>query len=80
MVMLFESIDPRPYKSLSPVYGRLINTVICMSDRLLSQSDPNPHLTRPPDPRSSHAPISVRVLVVNDPTVRAIKRLHSGCR
>jgi hypothetical protein len=35
MVMIFEFIDPRPFKSLSPVYGRLIYIVICMSDRLL---------------------------------------------
>ena len=55
MVTIFELIDPRPHKNQSPVYGRLIYTVIYMSDRLLTQENPNPHLTPPPDLRSGMA-------------------------
>jgi len=35
------------------VYGRLIYTVIYMSDRLLTQENQNPHLTPPTDLRSN---------------------------
>ena len=49
LVSIVESIDPRPYNFQSAVYGRLIYTVIYMSDRLLTQDTPNPHLTPPPD-------------------------------
>jgi hypothetical protein len=52
--LFVESIDPRPYIFLSAVYGRLIYTVIYMSDRLLTQANPNSRLTRPPDLRSMH--------------------------
>jgi hypothetical protein len=34
------------------MYGRLIYTLICMSDCLLTQENPNSHLTPPPDVRS----------------------------
>ena len=47
MVTNFEFIDPRPYKIQSPVYGRLIYTVIYMSDRLLTQANPDLHLSPP---------------------------------
>ena len=49
MVTIFESIDRRPYKNLSPVYRRLIYTVSYVSDRLLTQENTNPHLTPPAD-------------------------------
>ena len=35
---IVELIDPRPYVFQPPVYGRLIYTVMYMSDRLLTQS------------------------------------------
>jgi hypothetical protein len=52
LVTIFELIDPRPYKNQSPVYRRLICTVIYMSDRLLTEANPNPHLPPPPELRS----------------------------
>jgi hypothetical protein len=42
-------IDPRPYMFQSAVYGRLISTVIYMSDRLLSRANPEPRLPPSPD-------------------------------
>jgi len=51
MVTIFELLDPRPYQNQSPMYGRLIYSVIYMSNRLLSQEYPNPHLTPTPDLR-----------------------------
>jgi hypothetical protein len=36
MVTLVEFIDRRPYSSQPAVYGRLICTVLYMSDRLLT--------------------------------------------
>ena len=51
MVMIFELIDPRPYKSLSPVYWRLINTVICMSSsKSKAPFDLPTRYALPPDP------------------------------
>ena len=47
LVTIVESIDPRPYILQPAVYGRLIYTVIYMSDRLLSQENANPYLTPP---------------------------------
>jgi len=55
LVTIDELIDPRPYNVQSAVYGRLIYTVICMSDRLLTQANPNPRLPPPPDLRSPYA-------------------------
>ena len=53
MVAIVELIDPRPYMFQPAVYGRLIYTVIYMSDRLLTQANPNPHLPPPPELRST---------------------------
>jgi hypothetical protein len=36
MVQIWELIDPRPYTNQSPVYGRLIFTVIDMSYHLVT--------------------------------------------
>jgi len=47
--LFVELIDPRPYIFQPAVYGRLIYTVICMSDRLLNQANSNPHLPSPPE-------------------------------
>jgi len=44
LVTIVELIDPRPYIFQSAVYGRLIYTVISMSDRLLTQANPDPRL------------------------------------
>ena len=52
LVTIVELIDPRPYIFQSAVYGRLIYTVIYMSDRLLTQANRNPRLPPPPDLRS----------------------------
>ena len=52
VVTIVELIDPRPYIFHNPVYGRLIYTVMYMSDRLLTQANPNPHLPPPPEQRS----------------------------
>ena len=52
MVTIVELTDPRPYIFQPPVYGRLIYTVIYMSERLLTQANPNPRLPPPPDLRS----------------------------
>jgi len=52
LVTLVELIDPRPYILQSAVYGRLIYTVIYMSDRLLTQANPDPCLPPPPELRS----------------------------
>jgi hypothetical protein len=51
MVTIVELIDPRPYIFQPAVYGRLIYTVICMSDLLLNQANPNPHFPPPPELR-----------------------------
>ena len=51
MVTIVELIDPRPYIFQSAVYGRLIYTVIYMSDRLLTQANPDPRLPPPPELR-----------------------------
>ena len=54
---MVELTDPRPYIFQSAVYGRLIYTVIYMSDRLLAQENPNPRLTPPPELRCNmHGP------------------------
>jgi len=49
LVTIVQLDDPRPYIFQSAVYGRLIYTVIYMSDRLLNQANPNPRLPPPPD-------------------------------
>jgi len=49
LVTIVEFIDPRPYIFLSAVYGRLIYTVIYMSDRLLTQANPDPRLLAHPN-------------------------------
>ena len=56
LVTIVESIDPRQNIFQPAVYGRLICTVIYMSDRdrLLTKENANPHLTPPPDLRWSH--------------------------
>ena len=51
-VTIVELIDPRPYIFQPAVYGKLICTVICTSDRLLSQAIPDPHLPPSPELRS----------------------------
>jgi hypothetical protein len=48
MVTICELINFRPYKNQSPVYGRLVYTVIYMSDLLLTRANPYPHLRPPP--------------------------------
>jgi hypothetical protein len=53
MVTICELIDPRPYKNLSPVYERLIYTVIYMSDRLMTQANQDLHLPPSPELRRS---------------------------
>ena len=52
LVTIVESIDPRPYMFQSAVYGRLIYTVIYMSDRLSTQAKSDLHLPPPPELRS----------------------------
>jgi hypothetical protein len=52
LVTLVESIDPRPYIFQPAVCGRLLYTVIHMSDRLSTPENANHHLTHPPDLRS----------------------------
>ena len=42
MVTIFDAMDPLPYKNQSSVYERLIYTVNYVSDRLLTQENPNP--------------------------------------
>ena len=51
LVTIVELIDPRPYIFQSAVYGRLIYTVIYMSDHLLTQANPDPRLPPPPELR-----------------------------
>ena len=52
-VTIIELIDPRPYIFQTPVHGSLIYTVIYMSDRLLTQANPNPRLFPRPDLRDA---------------------------
>ena len=51
LVTIVELIDPRSYIFQSAMYGRLIYTVIYMSDRLLTQANPDPRLPPPPELR-----------------------------
>jgi len=51
MVTILEFIDPRPYSFQSAAYCNLIYTAIYMSDRLLTQEDPNPISPPTPDLR-----------------------------
>jgi hypothetical protein len=51
LVTIIELIDPRSYMFQSAVYGRLIYTVIYMSDRLLTQA--NHDLRLPPPTRTA---------------------------
>jgi hypothetical protein len=55
LVTIVELIDRRPYIFLTADYGRLIYSVIYMSDRLLTLANPNPHLPPPPELRRSVA-------------------------
>jgi len=48
LVTIVELIHPRPYIFQTLVHGSLIYTVIYMSDRLLTQANPNLHCTPPP--------------------------------
>jgi len=57
---LLSLIDPRSYSFQSPVYGRLIYTVIYMSDRLLTQANRSSHLSPQPDLRSKFTIESAR--------------------
>jgi len=61
LVTIVESIDPRPYIFQVTVYGNLIYTVIYMSDRLLTQANPNPRLPPTPDLRRSRADIETQL-------------------
>jgi len=54
LVTIVELIDLRPYILQPAVYGRLICTVIYLSDRLLTQANLNPRVTPPPDLRSPY--------------------------
>ena len=54
LVTIVELIDPRPYIFHSAVYGRLMYTVIYMSDGLLTQANPDIHLPPPPELRRVH--------------------------
>jgi hypothetical protein len=51
VVMFVEFINPRPYTFQTPAYGSLIYTVIYVSDRLLTQTNPVTHFTTLPDLR-----------------------------
>ena len=51
LVTIVQLIGPRPYMFQSAVYVRLIYTVIGMSDRLLTQANPDPRLPHPPELR-----------------------------
>ena len=51
LVIVLELIGLRPYIYQPPVYERLICTVMYMSDRLLTQTNPNSHLPFPPELR-----------------------------
>ena len=51
LVAIVELIDPHPYIFQSAVYGRLIYTVIYVSDRLLTQADPDVYLPPPSELR-----------------------------
>jgi len=46
---IVQLVDRRPYSFQSAVYGRLIYTVMYMSDRLLTQTHPDPRLPPPPE-------------------------------
>ena len=62
LVTIVELIDPRSYIFQSAEYGRLIYAVIYMSDRLLTQENPNPRLPPPPGLRSKYVfPAATRV-------------------
>jgi len=47
LVAIVELIDPHPYIFQSAVYGRLIYTVIYVSECLFTQANPNPRLLPP---------------------------------
>jgi len=51
LVTIVQLIDPYSCIFQSAVYGRLIYTLIYLSDRLLNQANPNPRLPPPPDLR-----------------------------
>jgi hypothetical protein len=51
MVTIVELVNLRPYLFETSVYGSLIYTVIYISDRLLTQGNPNLHLPPPPELR-----------------------------
>ena len=69
------------------VFGRLIYTVLCMSDRLLIQENSNPRLTPPPDLRRAdqeeRADINTcrQLIHAQFPTVPQLARLRQDkCR
>ena len=51
LVAIVELLDLRPYMFQSAVYGRLIYTVMYMSDGLTTQANPDLHLPPPPELR-----------------------------
>jgi len=58
MGTIIQLIDPRPCIFQPAVYGRLIYTVMYMSDRLLTQANPNLQLPPPPELRRPGCPLS----------------------
>jgi hypothetical protein len=52
LVTIVELIDLRPYIFQPAVYGRLIYTVMYMSDRLSTEANPDLHLPPSPELRS----------------------------
>jgi len=67
LVSIVELIDRRPYMFQVTVCGNLIYTVIYMSDRLLTQANPNSRLPPPPDMRSQGVSFKLR----NGDSIRA---------
>ena len=51
LVKIFELGDPRPYNFQPSLYGKLIYTVIYLTDRLLTQENPNSRFPSPADLR-----------------------------
>jgi len=79
MVTIVELIDPPPYNNQSPVYVRLVYTVIYMSDRILIQANPNPRF--PPQPELPSLVRERRVRVYKeDPGFRPAPRGYAGTR
>jgi len=74
LVTILELIDPRPYIFQFAVYGRLIYTVIYMSDRLFTQANTNPHFIPPSvSSNQTHPPF------LNKLNMRSKKRMTFTC-